>query len=109
MADISNLTLAELRDALKEKKVSAGEATNAYLSRLEAAKELNAVITLTADKARDMAKASDARLAKGEGGALEGVPLGIKDLFCTEGTLTTAGSHILDGFKPRYESSVTEK
>jgi len=108
MTDISNLSLAELRDGLKEKKVSAGEATNAYLSRLEAAKELNAVITLTADKARDMAKASDARLAKGEGGALEGVPLGIKDLFCTEGTLTTAGSHILDGFTPRYESTVTE-
>ena len=108
MTDIANLTLAELRDALKEKKVSAGEATDAYLSRFEAAKELNAVITLTADKARDMAKASDARLAKGEGGALEGVPLGIKDLFCTEGTLTTAGSHILDGFTPRYESTVTE-
>ena len=108
MSEISNLTLAELRDALKEKKVSAGEATNAYLSRLEAAKELNAVITLTADKARNMAKASDARLAKGEGGALEGVPLGIKDLFCTEGVLTTAGSHILDGFTPRYESTVTE-
>ncbi len=107
MTDISNLTLAKLRDALKAKKVSASEATDAYLGRLEAAKELNAVITLTADKARGMAKASDARLAKGEGGALEGIPLGIKDLFCTEGVLTTAGSHILDGFTPRYESTVS--
>ncbi len=107
MTDISDLTLAKLRDALKEKKISAAEATDDYLSRLEAASELNAVITLTADKARDMAKASDARLAKGEGGALEGAPLGIKDLFCTKGVLTTAGSHILDGFTPRYESTVT--
>ena len=107
MTDVVDLTLAELRDALKSKKVSSAEATDAYLSRIDAAKELNAVITHTADKARDMSQASDARLAKGEGGDLEGVPLGIKDLFCTEGVLTTAGSRILDGFKPTYESTVT--
>ena len=107
MTELVDLTLADLRDALKNKKVSSAEATDAYLSRIGAAKELNAVITHTADKARDMAKASDARLSKGDGGDLEGVPLGIKDLFCTEGVLTTAGSHILDGFKPTYESTVT--
>jgi len=107
MTGITNLTLAELRDALREKKVSAVEATDAYLARIEKAGALNAFITVTADKAKAMAKASDAKLAKGEIGALEGVPLGIKDLFCTEGTLTTAGSRILDGFTPHYESSVT--
>ena len=94
-----DLSLAELRDALKAKDVSSVEATQAYVSRIEAASDLNAFITPTADRALDMAKASDTKLGKGEGGSLEGVPLGIKDLFCTQGTLTTAGSHILDGFK----------
>ncbi len=107
MSDITDLSLAGLRDALKEKSVSSVEATDAYLSAIDGASELNAYITVTADKAREMAAASDAKLARGEGGALEGVPLGIKDLFCTEGTLTTAASHILDGFKPRYESTVS--
>ncbi|MEM9494777.1 MAG: Asp-tRNA(Asn)/Glu-tRNA(Gln) amidotransferase subunit GatA [Pseudomonadota bacterium] len=107
MSDITDLTLAGLRDALASKSVSSSEATDAYLARIESAGKLNAFITVAADKAREMAKASDARIEKGEAGALEGVPLGIKDLFCTEGTLTTAASHILDGFEPRYESSVT--
>ncbi len=107
MSDITDLSLADLRDALKAKKVSSLEATNAYLANIEKAKALNAFVTVTADRARDMAKASDAKLAKGEGGAIEGAPLGIKDLFCTEGVQTTAGSHILEGFIPPYESSVT--
>ncbi len=107
MTKIENHTLASLRDALKTKELTSLEATEAYLSRIEAAKELNAFITLTGDKAREMATASDVKLNKGEGGDLEGVPLGIKDLFCTDGVLTTAGSHILDGFVPRYESTVT--
>ncbi len=107
MTNPTNLSLAKLRDALKKKEVTSLEATDAYLARIEKAKALNTFITVTADKARAMAKSSDAKLAKGEGGDIEGVPLGIKDLFCTEGTLTTAGSHILDGFTPRYESSVT--
>ncbi|PQA85725.1 Asp-tRNA(Asn)/Glu-tRNA(Gln) amidotransferase subunit GatA [Hyphococcus luteus] len=109
MTNPADLTLAQLRDALKAKDVSSLEATDAYLTRIEKAKALNAYVTVTADKARDMAKASDAKLAKGEGGPIEGVPLGIKDLFCTEDVLTTAGSHILDGFKPRYESTVTSQ
>ena len=107
MTEIADLTLAALRDGLKKKDLSSREATDAYLSRIEAAKPLNAFITVAADKARAMAQASDEKLAKGAGGPLEGVPLGIKDLFCTEGLLTTAASHILDGFKPRYESTVT--
>jgi aspartyl-tRNA(Asn)/glutamyl-tRNA(Gln) amidotransferase subunit A len=109
MSDPTDLTLAELRDALKAKKVSSLEATDAYLANIERAKDLNAFITVTPDKARAMAKASDARLAKGEGGPIEGIPLGIKDLFCTEGVLTTAASHILDGFRPHYESTVTQQ
>ncbi len=107
MTNPADLTLAELRDALKDKKLSALEATDAYLARIEKAGKLNAFITVTADRARDAARACDARLAKGEGGPLEGVPLGVKDLFCTEGVLTTAASHILDGFKPPYESMVS--
>lgn len=109
MTNPADLTLAQLRDALKEKKITSLEATDAYLARIEQAKPLNTFITVTADKAREMAKASDEKLGRGEGGALEGVPLGIKDLFCTEGVLTTAGSHILDGFHPRYESTVTSQ
>ena len=109
MTNPADLTLAKLRDALKKKEVTSLEATDAYLDRIEKAKALNAFITVTPEKARDMAKASDAQLAKGEGGALEGVPLGIKDLFCVEGVLTTAASHILDGFHPRYESTVTSQ
>ena len=107
MADIAALTLAQLRDALKAKELTSLEATDAYLSRIDGAKELNAFITVAADKARAMAKASDEKLSKGEGGPLQGAPLGIKDLFCTEGVLTTAASRILDGFAPPYESTVT--
>ena len=107
MVEIANLTLAQLRDALKAKELTSLEATDAYLSRIDEAKALNAFVTVAADKARAMAKASDDKLARGEGGPIEGVPLGIKDLFCTEGLLTTAASHILDGFEPRYESTVT--
>ncbi len=107
MTNPTELSLTELRDALKKKEVTSLEATDAYLARIEKAGDLNAFITVTADKAREMAKASDEKLGRGEGGALEGVPLGIKDLFCTEETLTTAGSHILDGFEPKYESTVT--
>jgi len=107
MTNIIDLTLAELRDALKAKKVSAAETAEAYLARIEKADTLNAFITVTADQARAAAKASDAKLAKGEGGPLEGAPIGVKDLFCTDGILTTAASHILHGFKPPYESTVT--
>ncbi len=108
MNDLTSLTIAEARGKLASKDIGAVELTDAYLAAIDAANgALNAYVAVTADKARDMAKASDARLAKGEGGALEGIPLGIKDLFATEGIHTQACSHILDGFKPRYESTVT--
>ena len=107
MTELTRLTIAEARDALASKKASATELTNAYLSNMEKARPLNAYVVETPEQARDMAKASDARHAKGEAGALEGIPLGIKDLFATKGVHTQACSHVLDGFKPPYESTVT--
>ena len=107
MTDLTSLTIATARQGLRTREFSALELTNAYLANMERARILNAYIVETPDKARDMAKASDAKLAKGEGGALEGIPLGIKDLFATRGIHTQACSHILDGFKPQYESTVT--
>ena len=108
MTDLTTLTIAEARDRLKARDITASELTEAYLGAIDAANSaLNAYVAVTPDKARAMAKASDERLAKGEGGALEGIPLGIKDLYATEGVHTQACSHILDGFEPRYESTVT--
>ena len=107
MSDLTKLTLAGARDALKKKDITSAELTGAYIAEVEAGAPLNAYVTVTAEKAMEMAKASDAKLAKGEGGSLEGLPLGIKDLFCTKDVLTTASSHILDGFHPPDESTVT--
>ncbi|MCA0276476.1 MAG: Asp-tRNA(Asn)/Glu-tRNA(Gln) amidotransferase subunit GatA [Proteobacteria bacterium] len=108
MTDLTRLTIAEAREKLRGKEISASELTEAYVQAIEQANPtFNAYIATTPDKAREMAKVSDAKLAKGEGGALEGIPLGIKDLFATEGVHTQACSHVLDGFKPRYESTVT--
>lgn len=108
MTDLTALTIAEARDKLKEKAFSAVELTESYLSAIDAANSsLNAYVATTHDHARSMAKTSDERIAKGEAGALEGIPLGVKDLFATKGIHTQACSHILDGFKPEYESTVT--
>ncbi|WP_152047885.1 Asp-tRNA(Asn)/Glu-tRNA(Gln) amidotransferase subunit GatA [Aureimonas psammosilenae] len=108
MTDLTALTIAEARAALSKKDFSAVELTDAYLDAIDAANPvLNAYVTVTHDKAREMAKASDGRLSAGQGGVLEGIPLGIKDLFATEGVHTQACSHILDKFEPRYESTVT--
>src|SRR5690606_10285970 len=108
MSDLTKLTIAEARRKLRAKEIKATEITDAYLAAINRANPvINAYIAVTPEKARDMAKASDAKLSKGEGGALEGIPLGIKDLFATEGVHTQACSHVLDGFKPRYESTVT--
>jgi aspartyl-tRNA(Asn)/glutamyl-tRNA(Gln) amidotransferase subunit A len=108
VTDLTALSIAEIRDGLAKREFSALELTDAYLAAIEMANPLlNAYIVTTPEKARAMAKASDERLALDEGRALEGVPLGIKDLFCTNGVHTQAGSHILDGFKPTYESTVT--
>jgi aspartyl-tRNA(Asn)/glutamyl-tRNA(Gln) amidotransferase subunit A len=107
MVELTHLTIAEARDGLAGGVFSATELTEAHNTAIEAARPLNAMVLETADRARDMAARSDLRLAKGEGGMLEGIPLAIKDLFCTEGVRTTAGSHILDNFVPPYESTVT--
>ena len=108
MSSLTSLTIASAREGLRKKEFSAIELTEAYIAAIEQARILNAYIVETPEKARAMAKASDAKLAKGEGGALEGIPLGIKDLYATKGVHTQACSHILDGFKPTYESTVTE-
>src|SRR5680860_638600 len=108
MTELTDLTIAAARAGLREKSFSALELTQAHLSAIEAANEaLNAYVLKTPELALEMAKASDARLKKGEGGPLEGIPLGIKDLFCTKDVRSTACSHILDGFTPTYESTVT--
>jgi aspartyl-tRNA(Asn)/glutamyl-tRNA(Gln) amidotransferase subunit A len=107
MTDLTSLTLAHARDALRTKEFSATELTEAHLAAVEEARALNAFVLETPDRARDMARSADAQLAKGEGGPLEGLPLGIKDLFCTSGVRTTACSHILENFVPTYESTVT--
>ncbi|MBC8038441.1 MAG: Asp-tRNA(Asn)/Glu-tRNA(Gln) amidotransferase subunit GatA, partial [Rhizobiales bacterium] len=107
MTSLTSLTIAAARDGLKKKKFSAVDLTDAYLAAMEKARILNAYIVETPEKAREMAKASEAKLAKGEGGALEGIPLGIKDLFATKGVHTQAASHVLDNFKPPYESTIT--
>jgi aspartyl-tRNA(Asn)/glutamyl-tRNA(Gln) amidotransferase subunit A len=107
MADMLDLTIAEARDAMRNGDLAPTEFVGTYIKAVEAVRPLNAFVTETPDKAMDSAKASEERLANGEGGALEGIPLGIKDLFCTEGVLSTAGSHILDGFEPTYESTVS--
>ena len=107
MTDLTQLTLAEARDAVTAKKISSTEITKAFVDAVEKARPLNAYVLETPEKALAMAKASDERIAKGQAGPLEGLPLGIKDLYATEGTRTTACSKILGNFVPPYESTVT--
>jgi aspartyl-tRNA(Asn)/glutamyl-tRNA(Gln) amidotransferase subunit A len=107
LTDPTSLTLAEARDALLARSLSSVELTQAYLGAMERARALNAYIAETPDKALAMAQASDARIAEGNAGPLEGLPIGVKDLYATKGVHTQACSHILDGFKPTYESTVT--
>ncbi|HJU15792.1 MAG TPA: Asp-tRNA(Asn)/Glu-tRNA(Gln) amidotransferase subunit GatA, partial [Stellaceae bacterium] len=103
------LSLAELRDGLRRREFSATEVAQAYNDAVEQVQPLNAYITPTPERALAMAKAADARLARGAALPLDGVPIAVKDLFCTRDVPTTAASHILDGFRPPYESTVTEK
>lgn len=109
MTDLTKLTITEALKGLKEKKFSAVELTKEYLNKMESSRELNAYVLETPEKALEQAKAADEKYKNGTNGALEGIPLGIKDLFCTRGIRTTACSHILDGFVPPYESTVTQK
>ena len=107
MGALTELTIAEARDGLAKGTFSARELAEAHIRAVEAARPLNALITETPERAREMAEASDARRKRGDAGLMEGIPIAVKDLFCTAGVLATAGSHILDGFKPAYESTVT--
>ncbi|MGE3301980.1 MAG: Asp-tRNA(Asn)/Glu-tRNA(Gln) amidotransferase subunit GatA [Hyphomonadaceae bacterium] len=108
MSELTQLTLAAALDGMAKKRFSSRDLTDAFLAAIEKANpHVNAYVAVTAERARAMAAASDARRAKNEAGALEGAPLGIKDLFCTAGVRTTACSNILGEFTPTYDSTVT--
>ncbi len=109
MTRLERLGLVEARDLLRRRAIGAVELTRACLAAMERNRALNAFITETPERALAMAEAADARLARGEGGLLEGLPIAVKDLFCTEGVRTTAGSRILANFVPPYESTVTAR
>ncbi|TYB83135.1 Asp-tRNA(Asn)/Glu-tRNA(Gln) amidotransferase subunit GatA [Maritimibacter fusiformis] len=108
MGDLNKLTIAEARDALARGETTAVELTEACLGAIEGAGKLNAFVHHTPEIARDQARAADARLKAGDAPAMCGIPLGIKDLFCTKGVASQAGSRILEGFKPEYESTVSQ-
>src|ERR1700730_8185804 len=107
MNDLTSLTLAQARDRLRQKQFSAAELVEAHLTAMEKARTLNAYVLETPEQARAMAKGADARLARGDARPLEGLALGIKDMFATKDVRTTAGSRILENFVPTYESSVS--
>ncbi len=107
MTELTRLSIAEALDGLKAKSFSATELTSAYLAAMEQARVLNAYVLETPEKALAMAAVSDERIARGTFGPLEGIPLGVKDMFCTAGIRTTASSRILGSFVPPYESTVT--
>ena len=109
MSDATEMKIAEARDALRRGEITSTELTEACLARIEGADALGAFVHKTPEKAREMAKAADARLQAGAAPDLCGIPLGIKDLFCTEGVASQAASRILDGFRPEYESTVTSQ
>ena len=106
---LTDLSMVEAKNGLLKKEFSAVELANAYISNMEKYRYLNPYITETSDKALEMAKISDNKIANGEARALEGMPIAIKDLFCTEGIRTTAASKMLDNFVPEYNSTVAEK
>ena len=108
--DLTDLTIAGARDLLRKGEISARELTEAHLSAMNAKRSLNAFIVETPERALADAEASDTRRAAGESlGSLDGIPIAVKDIFCTSGVATTAGSRILEGFVPAYESTVSER
>src|SRR5258708_27903530 len=104
---LTDLALAAARDGLARKTFSARELAEAHVAAVAAARPLNAFITETPEQALAMAAEADARLASGDARPLEGLPVAVKDLFCTKGGLATAGSHLLDRLQPPSESTVT--
>jgi len=109
MDDLLKLSATEATAALGAGDISSVELTTAYLQAAEATSSLNNYVAMSADKAIDMAGQSDKNRADGKAGLIEGLPVGVKDLFCTAGVETTACSAILKGFVPTYESTVTKK
>lgn len=110
MTDVTNLGVAALRDGIRTGEFSAREVADAFIVKVSAAKQLNAFIVETPEHALAAAREADAARAAGETlKPLAGVPIGMKDLFCTKGVQTTAASHMLEGFKPVYESTVSQK
>ncbi|MDC9700622.1 MAG: Asp-tRNA(Asn)/Glu-tRNA(Gln) amidotransferase subunit GatA [Alphaproteobacteria bacterium] len=108
MDNLTDMTIAAAREGLRRGEFSATELTEAYLVSIEASNgAINAYVLVTHEIAREMARGADDRLRRGEGRALEGIPLGIKDMFCTRAGITQAGSRILNSFKPSYESTVS--
>ena len=107
MSALTGLTLTAAVEGLRKRAFSAREIAQAHQEAIAAARPLNAYVLETPERALEMAAVSDERLARGEGGPLEGAPIGIKDLFCTRGVRSTAGSQILGNFVPTYESTVT--
>ncbi|MCG8508680.1 MAG: Asp-tRNA(Asn)/Glu-tRNA(Gln) amidotransferase subunit GatA, partial [Rhodospirillales bacterium] len=109
MTKLTGITIAEAAKGLADGEFTALELAEDHIQAIEDARDLNAFVTETPDIARERAKQSDERRRKGDAvGPMDGIPIAVKDLFCTEGVLTTAGSHILDGFTPQYESTVSQ-
>lgn len=108
MTELKHLSLSDARDGLNSKKFTASELVEAHILQAEATKDLNAYVTETFDLARQQARRADQRIQTGQAGKLEGIPIAIKDLFCTKGVRTTASSRMLENFTPPYESTVTQ-
>lgn len=108
MTDLTKISIAEARDGMKRGDFTSVELTEAHIAAVDGFDAMNAYIVKTPEKALEMAKQADAKIAEGVGAGMTGIPVGVKDLFCTKGVRTTACSHILDGFEPRYESTVTQ-
>ncbi|MFP3382513.1 Asp-tRNA(Asn)/Glu-tRNA(Gln) amidotransferase subunit GatA [Tritonibacter sp. SIMBA_163] len=109
MSDLNKLGLAEARDLLRKGETTSVELTESCLKAIDAANALNAFVHKTPEIALERAKAADARIKEGDAPAMCGLPIGIKDLFCTKGVDSQAASNILKGFKPEYESTVSQK
>lgn len=107
MTTPNSLTIADARDALRAGDLTAVELTEACLAAIDASGALNAFVLRTPDMARDMARAADARIKAGDAAPMTGIPVGVKDVFCVQGVPSQAGSRILRGFTPEYESTVT--
>ena len=108
MSGLTKLTIAEARDRMRKGDLTSAEVTEACISAIDRADALNAFSSKTFDKAREQAKAADTRIKAGNAPDMCGIPLGIKDLFCTKGVPSQAASKILTGFKPEYESTITQ-